>query len=165
MPKVLTGTERSEIACPKDSPTRWPHRGQQMRIVSLIDQEDVIERILRHLGLWQEGCVHSSTDPWAKRPRSVARGSLPDYDTEGGCRRVPATRKSPCLTSGPLLVTLRPWKRTLSASDSRPTPQRAESDILSVFFFIFFRLFYIPDRTQAAPIPVKINFQQFFSSP
>ena len=27
----------------------------EMRIVSLIDQEDVIERILRHLGLWQEG--------------------------------------------------------------------------------------------------------------
>jgi hypothetical protein len=26
-----------------------------MRIVSLIDQEDVTERILRHLGLWQEG--------------------------------------------------------------------------------------------------------------
>ena len=35
-----------------------------MRIVSLIDQEDVIERILRHLGLWQEGGrVHSGTDP------------------------------------------------------------------------------------------------------
>src|SRR4029453_8201998 len=35
-----------------------------MRIVSLIDQEDVIERILRHLGLWQEGVrVHSDTDP------------------------------------------------------------------------------------------------------
>jgi hypothetical protein len=28
----------------------------------------------------------------------------------------------PCLTSGPTFVTLRPWKRTLSASDSRPTP-------------------------------------------
>jgi hypothetical protein len=26
------------------------------------------------------------------------------------------------LTSGPTFVTLRPWKRTLSASDSRPTP-------------------------------------------
>ncbi|MGB7792519.1 MAG: hypothetical protein WBL39_15025 [Terrimicrobiaceae bacterium] len=33
-------------------------------VVSLIDEEDVIERILRHLGLWQEGgCVHSGTDP------------------------------------------------------------------------------------------------------
>lgn len=35
-----------------------------MGIVSLIDQEDVIEGILRHLGLWQEGVrVHSGTDP------------------------------------------------------------------------------------------------------
>jgi hypothetical protein len=35
-----------------------------MRIVSLIDEEDVIERILRYLGLWQEGLrVHSGTDP------------------------------------------------------------------------------------------------------
>ena len=29
-------------------------------------------------------------------------------------------------------VTLRPWKRTLSASDSGPTPRRAKSDFLSV---------------------------------
>jgi hypothetical protein len=50
----------------------------------LIDQEDVIERILRHLGLWQEGVrVHSGTnspgettlDPWLDDP-------FPDYDTE-----------------------------------------------------------------------------------
>src|SRR4029453_14052940 len=107
-----------------------------MRIVSLIDQEDVIERILRHLGLWQEGVrVHSGTDPpgettldpWLDDP-------FPDYDTEPvvgfspaetsgtargrlshplfsgpqpsggsffGLRARPATRKSPCLTSGP----------------------------------------------------------------
>ena len=31
---------------------------------SLIDEEDVIERILHHLGLWQEGAsVHCGTDP------------------------------------------------------------------------------------------------------
>jgi hypothetical protein len=41
---------------------------------------------------------------------------------------------SPCLTSGPTFVTLRPWKRTLSASDSGPTPRRAKSDFLSVEF-------------------------------
>jgi hypothetical protein len=55
-----------------------------MRIVSLIDQEDFIERILRHLGLWQEGVrVHCGTDPpgettldrWLDDPFS-------DYDTE-----------------------------------------------------------------------------------
>jgi hypothetical protein len=39
---------------------------------------------------------------------------------------------SPCLTSGPTFVTLRLWKRTLSASDSGPTPRRAKSDFLSV---------------------------------
>ena len=36
---------------------------REMRIVSLIDEEDVIERILRHLGLWQEGGGASGTDP------------------------------------------------------------------------------------------------------
>ena len=48
------------------------------------DEEDVLERILRHLGLWQEGVrVHSGTDPpgettldpWLDDP-------FPDYDTE-----------------------------------------------------------------------------------
>ena len=65
MPEVLTGTERSGDSLSEGQPHRGgPHRGQQMRIVSLIDQEDVIERILRHLGLWQEGVrVHSGTDP------------------------------------------------------------------------------------------------------
>jgi hypothetical protein len=48
-----------------------------------------------------------------------------------GLRARPVTRKSPCLTSGPTFVTLRPWKRTLSASDSGPTPRRAKSDFLS----------------------------------
>jgi hypothetical protein len=31
---------------------------------------------------------------------------------------------------GPTFVTLRPWKRALSASDSRPTPRRTKSDFL-----------------------------------
>ena len=35
-------------------PLRCPKCSREMRIVSLIDEEDVIERILRHLGLWQE---------------------------------------------------------------------------------------------------------------
>ena len=146
-----------------------------MRIVSLIDQEDVIERILRHLELWQEGVrVHCGTDPpgetaldqWLDDP-------FPDYDTEpvhGVLRHLkgpaapkcasrtpcstapalrrqlfrvgarPATRKSPCLTSGPTFVTLSPWKRTLSASDSGPTPRRAKSDFLSVLVLIRYGL-------------------------
>jgi hypothetical protein len=48
--------EADPLRCPKCSP--------EMRIVSLIGEEDVIERILRHLGLRQEGVrVHSGTDP------------------------------------------------------------------------------------------------------
>ena len=45
-------------------PIAVPEVLTEIRIVSLIDEEDVIERILRHLGLWQEGvCVHCGTDP------------------------------------------------------------------------------------------------------
>ena len=52
-----------------------------MRIVSLIDQEDVIERILRHLGLWQEGVrVHCGTDLRAKRP-SIRGSTTPSPTT------------------------------------------------------------------------------------
>ncbi len=40
-----------------------------MRVVSHIDEEDVIERILRHLGLWQEGCACiPAPTPGVKRP-------------------------------------------------------------------------------------------------
>jgi hypothetical protein len=55
-----------------------------MRIVSLIDDRAVIEQILRHLGLWEEGVrVHTGADPptatvvepWHDDP-------FPDYDTE-----------------------------------------------------------------------------------
>jgi hypothetical protein len=56
----------------------------EMRTVSLIDEMDVSERILRHLGLWQEGVyVHSEPTRRAKRPS--IRGSstpFPDSDTE-----------------------------------------------------------------------------------
>lgn len=35
-----------------------------MRIVALIDEQAVIERMLRHLGLWQQGVrVDSGPDP------------------------------------------------------------------------------------------------------
>jgi hypothetical protein len=44
----------------------------------------------------------------------------------------PQPSGSPCLTSKPTFVSLRRWKRTLSASDSGSTPRRAKSDFLSV---------------------------------
>ncbi len=75
-----------------------------MRIVSLIDDPAVIERILKHLGLWpalrslgvggEEGVrVHAGADPpslllepWLACPAKLAErrreDPLPDYDTE-----------------------------------------------------------------------------------
>ena len=43
---------------------------------------------------------------------------------EEATRAKQADEKAPCLTSGPTFVTLRPWQRTLSASDSGPTARR-----------------------------------------
>ena len=68
-----------------------------MRIVSLIDDRAVIERIRRHLGLWQQGLRVSSTtgppavivdrviepycdDPFPDYPVTVAAGvKVPDF--------------------------------------------------------------------------------------
>ena len=36
------------------APLRCPRWGHEMKIISLIHEPDVIERILRHLGLWKE---------------------------------------------------------------------------------------------------------------
>jgi hypothetical protein len=135
-------------------PLRCPKCSGQMRIVSLIDQEDFIERILRHLGLWQEGGARAFRHRPAGRndPRSVARRPLPRLRHRTGhgvlrhlkrpaapecasrtpCSAAPPSPRAPCLTSGPIFVTLRPWKRTLSASDSGSTPRRTKSDFLSV---------------------------------
>ena len=47
-------------------PLRCPKCSREMRIVSLIDEEDVIERILRHLGLWthrKRPSIRGSTNP------------------------------------------------------------------------------------------------------
>ncbi len=65
-------------------PLICPHCGSEMRLIALIDDGTVIERILGHLGLWAQGVrVHSGTDPpdepviepWLDDP-------FPDYDTE-----------------------------------------------------------------------------------
>lgn len=79
-----------------------PRCSKEMRIVALIDQQAVIERILRHLGLWEQGVrVTPSTGPPAgplplvgragRPPTPVSRERIvepwlddpfPDYDTE-----------------------------------------------------------------------------------
>lgn len=67
-------------------PLLCPHCQHEMRIVALIDQAEVIARILRHLGLWEAGVrVESARDPpepaepivepWLDDP-------FPDYDHE-----------------------------------------------------------------------------------
>lgn len=67
-------------------PLLCPHCQNEMRIVGLIDEAEVIERILRHLGLWEAGVrVESARDPpepdepvfepWLDDP-------FPDYDHE-----------------------------------------------------------------------------------
>ncbi len=59
-----------------------------IRIVSLIDQEDVIERILHHVGLWQEGVrVHSGTD---QPGETTLDDPLSDYDMNRSWRSPPA---------------------------------------------------------------------------
>lgn len=70
-------------------PLICPTCQREMRIVSLIDERPVIEKMLECLGLWQEGVrvtpsCQSGTDPpngdwvyelWERDP-------FPDYDTE-----------------------------------------------------------------------------------
>jgi len=67
-----------------------------MRIVSLIDDPEVIERILRHLGLWEQGVrilparappeiVDRVIEPCfdlSRRSLAKADDPFPDYDTE-----------------------------------------------------------------------------------
>ena len=57
-----------------------------MRIVALIDDHEVIERILRHLGLWQQGV---RVAPARASPAIADRviepcfdDPFPEYDTE-----------------------------------------------------------------------------------
>jgi hypothetical protein len=67
-------------------PLLCPKCQKEMRIVSLIDDKAVIERILRHLGLWQQDVrVASARAP----PEIVDRvvepcydDPFPNYDTE-----------------------------------------------------------------------------------
>jgi hypothetical protein len=61
-------------------PLLCPRCSREMRIVALIDDRAVIERILRHLGLWEHGVrVHFGTDP----PSHMnADDPFPDHDTE-----------------------------------------------------------------------------------
>ena len=70
-------------------PLICPDCQREMRIVSLIDERDVIEKMLKCLGLWEQGVRvklsnHSGTDPpdgdWVYEP--IDQDPFPDYETE-----------------------------------------------------------------------------------
>jgi len=65
-------------------PLLCPICSREMRIVALLDDRDVIERILRHLGLWEQGVrVHTGADPPAEYTvEPWLEDPFPDYDTE-----------------------------------------------------------------------------------
>jgi hypothetical protein len=74
-------------------PLICPRCSKEMRIVSLIDDRAVIERILRHLGLWEQGVrVRPSTGPPVEIVERVIETCIddpfPDYDTEPACREL-----------------------------------------------------------------------------
>ncbi len=58
-------------------PLSWPRCGHEMKIISLINEPDVIERILRHLGLWKQ-----RPDPFERKTKAPAHGPavMEDFD-------------------------------------------------------------------------------------
>jgi hypothetical protein len=62
--------------------------------------------------------------------RHLKRPAAPQVRLYHPLFSVPQPSGGQLLTSEPTFVTLRPWKRTLSASDSGPTPRRAKSDFV-----------------------------------
>jgi hypothetical protein len=70
-------------------PMICPTCQREMRIVPLIDEREVIEKMLKCLGFWEQGVRvepnhHSGTDPpngdWVYEP--IDQDPFPDYDTE-----------------------------------------------------------------------------------
>ena len=75
-----------------------------MRIVSLIDKKDVIERILRRLGLWQDGVrVHCPLSSLCARWKLAFGFQLPAKAPDGQ-ERFPISRGDLTVLSGMLAV-------------------------------------------------------------
>ena len=69
-------------------PLICPHCGAEMKLIALVDDDEVIEKILRHLGLWPEqtepDCL-SRAPPDTPPPDGIEPffdDPFPDYDTE-----------------------------------------------------------------------------------
>jgi len=54
------------LALYETDPLTCPKCQGEMRIISFIDQPDVIKKILQHLGLWEESHVPPGRDPPVK---------------------------------------------------------------------------------------------------
>ena len=119
---------RTTCSCLKACPPIWPN---------------VLMRLQRgaNLDSWLDDLFHR-TDHGVPPPETsgsaqvrlshpLFSGPQPSGGSFQGLRGRAATRKSPYLTSGPTFIALRPWKRVLSASDSRPMPRRAIRILLS----------------------------------
>jgi hypothetical protein len=79
-----------------------------------------------------EGVVEARIEGrFARRVGAGMRPVAPECASRTPCSAAPSPGR-PCLTSGPTFVTLRPWKRMLSAPESGRTPRRVKSDFLSV---------------------------------
>ena len=71
-------------------PLICPHCGAEMKLIALIDDDEVIEKILRHLKLWPEQTALTSLSRAPPRPPDGGErivelcfdDPFPDYDTE-----------------------------------------------------------------------------------
>jgi hypothetical protein len=64
-------------------PLRCPKCGETMRVIAIIDDPEVTEKILRHLGLWCGPSAGrpppgSASGPWTKEP--CLEDPMPDYE-------------------------------------------------------------------------------------
>jgi hypothetical protein len=143
-------TRRSARAGQKDDAIKSSAPSCGILAVSLLNDRLVIQ-VMESVSLGTETREYFGTlSAEIVRAVSESRASNNAHDNEYYCTPSPTVKNPsgnvkkgdflpccgplcgirPCLTSGLTFVTLRPWKRTLSACDSRPTPRTAKSDFL-----------------------------------
>ncbi|KMQ49625.1 hypothetical protein CHISP_3471 [Chitinispirillum alkaliphilum] len=71
--------EVDPLQCPKHVVSLSNHAPGTMKIISFIEDDAVIERILKHCGKWKVGIARSPPIPSTTSPVSVAEEPLLDY--------------------------------------------------------------------------------------
>jgi hypothetical protein len=71
-------------------PLLCPHCQGEMKLIALIDERAVIEKILKHLGLWQPG--RPARAPPATTGEAEVLDPMPDYEVEPLLFPAPGTR-------------------------------------------------------------------------